>query len=408
MSKDAAASPPVHAPMGFVEFIAMTAALMALNALAVDIMLPALPDIGRALQVQHDNDRQLVLGVYMWGFGAGQVFIGTLSDRFGRKPVLLVGIVVYVATALVCAAAPTFTLLLAARFAQGIASAVPRVITTSIVRDCYQGRKMASVLSLAMTVFMAVPVFAPSIGQLIVLVAPWPAIFAFLGFYGVAVGCWALLRLPETLAPAHRRSMALASIAQAFGNVVRQRQTVGYAVAGGMMFGAMFSFLLSSQQILGETFGLGRLFPLAFASLAIAMSCSSLINSRIVGRLGMRRIVHTAVMLYTLVAFTLGMLARFEVLTLAPAMLLLGCLVFLVGLVFGNVNALAMEPQGAQAGMASSVIGSFTTLMAASIGFVVGQAFDGTLVPLATAQTLLGLSCLVAMLITERGRLFGN
>jgi MFS transporter, DHA1 family, multidrug resistance protein len=408
MTTDAATAPPAHAPMRFAEFVAMTAALMALNALAVDIMLPALPEIGKALRVLHDNDRQLVLGAYMWGFGAGQVVVGTLSDRFGRKPVLLVGLVVYVLTALVCAATPTFSLLLAARFAQGVVSAVPRVITTSIVRDCYHGRRMASVVSLAMTIFMAVPVLAPSIGQVILLVAPWPAIFAFLAVYGVVVGIWVVSRLPETLPLAQRRTLDPASVAATFLSVLRQRQTVGYAVAGGMMFGAMFSFLLSSQQILAEVFGLGRLFTLAFAGLALAMSASSLLNSRIVGRLGMRRIVHTAVLLYILVALTLGGLARLGGLGFVPAMALLGIMVFLVGLVFGNVNALAMEPQGAQAGTASSLIGSFTTLLASTLGYATGQAFDGTLVPLATAQAMMGMAALVAILVTERGRLFGS
>ncbi|WP_293855220.1 multidrug effflux MFS transporter [uncultured Alsobacter sp.] len=398
--------PPAHAPMGFAEFVAMTAALMALNALAVDIMLPALPEIGRVLGVAHDNDRQVVIGAYMWGFGLGQVFIGTISDRYGRKTVLVIGIAVYVLTALIAASAPTFSLLLLARFVQGLVSAVPRVITTSIVRDCYSGRRMASVVSLAMTIFMAVPILAPSIGQVIMLGASWRAIFGFLAVYGVALALWVFLRLPETMKPEQRRALDPRSIAHSFAAVLRQRQTVGYATAGGLMFGATFSFLLSSQQILAELFGLGTMFPLAFAALALAMSASSFVNSRLVGRLGMRRIVHSAVIAYVALAVTLGILARLGVAQAAVALPVMACMVFVVGLVFGNVNALAMEPQGAQAGTASSLIGSYTTLLASTLAYFVGQAFDGTIVPLTTGQALMGIACLLVMALTDKGRLF--
>jgi DHA1 family bicyclomycin/chloramphenicol resistance-like MFS transporter len=394
--------------MGFAEFIALTAGLMALNAVAVDIMLPALPEIGRVLGVAHDNDRQVVISAYMWGFGLGQIFIGTISDRYGRKGVLLVGIAVYALTALVAATAPTFALLLLARFVQGLVSAVPRVIVTSIVRDCYSGRRMASVVSLAMTIFMAVPILAPSIGQGIMLVASWRAIFGFLALYGIAIGLWVAFRLPETLRPDQRRALDPRSILQSFAAVLRQRQTVGYATAGGLMFGATFSFLLSSQQILAEVFGMGKLFPLAFAGLAVAMSISSFVNSRLVGRFGMRRLVHSAVVSYVLLAATLGTMARLGLATPGAALPVMACMVFVVGLVFGNVNALAMEPQGAQAGTASSLIGCYTTLLASTLGYGVGQAFDGTIVPLTTGQALMGLTCLLVMALTDRGRLFGK
>lgn len=400
--------PPAHAPMGFAEFIALTAGLMALNALAVDIMLPALPEIGRVLGVAHDNDRQVVIGAYMWGFGIGQIAIGSISDRYGRKGVLIIGLVVYVLTALIAAAAPTFSLLLLARFVQGLVSAVPRVITTSIVRDCYSGRRMASVVSLAMTIFMAVPVLAPSIGQLIMLFASWRAIFGFLALYGIAIALWVTLRLPETLRPELRRALDPRSVVHSFAAVLRQRQTIGYATAGGLMFGATFSFLLSSQQILAEVFGLGTLFPLAFAGLALAMSISSFVNSRLVGRFGMRRMVHTAVIGYVLLAATLGLLARLGVATPFVALPIMACMVFVVGLVFGNVNALAMEPQGAQAGTASSLIGCYTTLVASTLAYFVGQAFDGTIVPLTSGQAMMGLTCLLVMALTDRGRLFGR
>src|SRR5215217_75424 len=193
--------------IGFGEFVAMVAALMALNALAIDVMLPSLQQISSALAVDDENRRQAVLSTYLLAFGIGQLLVGTLSDGFGRKPVLLGGLALYILAAAVCAAAPSFEALLAARSLQGLASAAPRVVVTAVVRDCYTGRRMASVMSLAMTAFIAIPVLAPSIGQLVLLFGSWREIFGLLTIYGVAVALWTWLRLPETL-PAERRRTA--------------------------------------------------------------------------------------------------------------------------------------------------------------------------------------------------------
>jgi MFS transporter, DHA1 family, multidrug resistance protein len=392
--------------MRFAEFVGMVAALMALNALAIDIMLPALHEIGTALRVARENDRQAILSIYLLGFGIGQLLIGSVSDRFGRRPVLLWGLAVYVAAAILCAAAPGFETLLAGRLLQGIASAAPRVVTLSIVRDCYHGRRMASVMSLAMMVFMAVPVLAPSIGQVIVLAAPWRIIFALLAAYGLGMAAWVAIRLPETLPRSRRRSVAPRQVLSAFREVLTTRQTLGYALAGGMMFGALFGFLLSAQQIFTDVFGMGPYFPIAFAGVALAMSLSSFLNSRLVVRFGMRRLSHGAMAAFTILAATTSVLALLDRLTLVPFMLLLAGIMFLLGMVFSNFNALALEPQGRLAGTASSVIGSITTLVATIIGSAVGHAYDGTLVPLSTGYVVFGAASLAMVAFTERGRLF--
>jgi DHA1 family bicyclomycin/chloramphenicol resistance-like MFS transporter len=397
---------PMHSPMGFAEFVALVASLMALNALAIDVMLPALPDIGAALDVIEENDRQRVLSSYLIGFGVGQLLIGSISDRFGRKAVLLWGLAVYVFAAGLCAVAPSFELLLAARFLHGLGSAAPRVITTSVVRDCYGGRAMASVMSLAMMVFMAVPVLAPSIGQLIILFAPWRAIFALLTGYGLFVAVWVTLRLPETLPAAKRRAIGPRQTFDAFRQVLTTRQSLGYALAGGMMFGALFGFLISAQQVFTEIFGLGAYFPLAFAAVALAMSVSSFINAKLVGRFGMRVMSHGAVAVFTGISALFALLAFFDALGLVAFMILLGGVMFLVGMIFSNFNALAMEPQGHVAGTASSLFGSITTLIAASIGSIVGHAYDGTLVPLSSGFLVLGTVTLGIIAVTEKGRLF--
>jgi DHA1 family bicyclomycin/chloramphenicol resistance-like MFS transporter len=407
-SKTGSASSPAHAPMGFVEFVGMVAGLMALNALAVDVMLPALQEIGAALDVADENDRQGVLSAYLLGFGAGQLFIGSVSDRFGRRSVLFWGLALYVVAAVACTVAPSFEALLAARALQGVASAAPRVITTSVVRDCYDGRQMARVMSLAMTVFIAVPVLAPSIGQAVILFAPWRAIFALLTFYGLLMLLWTALRLPETLPSNRRRPIAPGAVAAAFRDILATPQTLGYALAGGMMFGAMFGFLLSAQQVFTQIFALGPSFPLAFAAVALMMSLSSFLNARLVGRLGMRFISHGAVVAFTGLSAIMALMARLDLLSFAPFMALLAGVMFLVGLIFSNFNALAMEPQGHVAGTASSLIGSVTTLIAAASGTVVGQAYDGTLMPLSAGYLLFGLASLAIIAVTERGRLFGR
>jgi DHA1 family bicyclomycin/chloramphenicol resistance-like MFS transporter len=395
---------PVHAPMGFAEFVAVVAALMALNALAIDIMLPALQEIGAAFHVLEPNRRQTILSSYLIAFGIGQLLIGSVSDRFGRRPVLLGGLALYIMAAALCAAATSFEALLFARFLLGLASAAPRVITTAIVRDSYSGRRMASVMSLAMTAFIAVPVLAPSIGQVVLLFGPWRAIFGLLTAYGVLMAAWISLRLPETLPVERRRSVAPKRLLSAFYTVITTRQTLGYALAGGMMFGANFGFLVSAQQVFTEIFGLGVYFPLAFAAVALTMSMSSFINSRLVGRLGMRVISHGAVACFTLIAGIMAMLARLDALTFLPFMVLLAGLMFLLGMVFSNFNSLAMEPQGEIAGTASSLFGSITTVMAAVLGYLVGQAYNGTLVPLTTAYFALGAITVVIIVVTERGR----
>lgn len=406
LASPAALARPRHEPMGFREFVGMVAGLMALNALAIDIMLPALQQIGSALAVEDENTRQVVLSAYLVGFGAGQLLIGSLSDRYGRRAVLLGGLIVYVASALLCAAAPSFQALLLGRLVQGLASAAPRVVTMSVVRDCYGGRSMANVMSLAMTVFMAVPVLAPSVGQGIILFASWRAIFGFLTVYGVVMLIWVGLRLPETLAPEDRRAVTLRGVVAAYAEVLTTRRTLGYALAGGTMFGAMFGFLVSSQQVFTGVFGIGPYFPVAFASVALAMSASSFLNARLVGRYGMRRLSHGATTAFALLSAVMGGLAWTGHLGFWPFMGLLAGLMFLVGMVFSNFNALAMEPQGHLAGTAASAVGSVSTLVGATIGYGIGQAYDGTLVPMATGYVMLSLLTLAIVAATERGRLY--
>jgi len=395
-----------HRPMGFPEFVVVIASIMALNPLAMDMMLPALPNIGSAFHIEVANRPQMVLSTFLLGFGVGQFVMGPLSDRFGRRPVLLGGMAVYCIASLLAIAAPSFETLLLARALQGLGTSATRVIAVSIVRDCYAGRKMASVMSLAMMVFIAVPVIAPSFGQAVMLLAQWRGIFIVLMLYGVAALIWSALRMPETLPVSERKSIAIRDVLGAFRQTVTNRQTFGYALAAGGVMGSLFAFVFSSQQIFTEIYHLGHYFPLAFAAIAVGVAIAGFLNAKIVGRVGMRVMSHTALVIFVAVAGTMFAATRLQMLPLPLFMVLAGLMMFAFGLMMANFTALAMEPQGHIAGTASSLYGSITTLLGIGIGATIGQDYDGTLVPFTTGFFLCTLSALAVVLVVEKGRLF--
>ena len=395
-----------HRPMGFREFVAIVAAIMALNPLAMDLMLPALPNVASAFHIGDANRVQAVLSVFLAGFGAGQFIMGPLSDRFGRRPILLGGLIVYGVASLLAIIAPSFETLLLARALQGLGTAASRVIATSIVRDCYSGRRMASVISLAMMIFISVPVIAPSIGQAIMLLGEWHGIFIVLMIYGVLTLTWIIIRLPETLPLTERKSLAVGEVTRNFLQALTNRQTFGYALAAGSVQGVLFGYVLSSQQIFTGIYGLGHYFPLAFATIAIGIAVAGFLNSRIVGRYGMRMISHTALVGQLAIAIVMLIAALAGRLPLPFMMILATGNLFAFGLIFSNFSALAMEPQGHIAGTASSLFGSVTTLIGIAVGSAIGQYFDGTLVPLATGALLSSGLALIVVIVVEKGRLF--
>ncbi|MBU1345991.1 MAG: multidrug effflux MFS transporter [Alphaproteobacteria bacterium] len=391
---------------GFPEFVCMIALMMALNALAIDSMLPALPNIGAALGVVSDNSRQWVITAYLLGFGTMQIVYGPLADRYGRKPVLMIGVGIYVAFSIVAMLAPTFETLILARVGQGLGSAATRVLAVSIVRDRFSGRTMARVMSLSFLVFLGVPVIAPSLGQLILLVAPWEAIFGVLAFAGVALMIWTGLRLPETLAPENRLPIQARRIALAFREVVTNRQAMGYALAMTAITGALFGFINSSQQIFFDVFEAPGLFTTVFALIAGGIAVASVVNARLVEKLGSRLISHVALLGF----ITFGAIHLMVTLsgheTIWTFGILQGLTMFCFGLLAGNFGSMAMEPMGHIAGTASSAQGFISTIVGSLTGFMIGQQFNGTVVPMTVGVTACGLVALGFVLFAERGRLF--
>ena len=389
-----------------VEFIGLVAALMALNALAIDVMLPALQEIGGSLGVADENSRQFVITAYIVGFGLAQLFFGPISDRYGRRVPLIAGLVVYVAAAFACVFAPSFAALLFLRFVQGLGAAATRVIAVSVVRDTFGGRAMAEVMSLVFVVFMIIPIIAPGVGQVLMIGFDWHAIFVFVGLLGLIVLVWTGMRLPETLRDEYRRPLNAAAIFEGFRFVVTNRLSVCYTLGFTSIMGAMFGFINSAQQVYVHIYGVGTMFPVYFAAVAGMMAVSSFVNSRLVGRIGMRRLAHGALfgfLAITGVAFALSLAGPLP-LWLFVGLFALAMMTF--SWIGPNFNALAMEPLGHVAGMASSVQGFIQTLGGGLIGAAIGQAYDGTIVPLVAGYFVAGLLALMLMLIAERGKLF--
>lgn len=389
------------------ELVAMVAALSALNALAIDIMLPALPMIGADFALVNDNDRQLVVVAYVALFGISQLVYGPLADAFGRRSVLIYALGIYIAGSILCVFAPNFELFLAARAMQGVGAAATRVIATAVVRDLTEGRRMAQVMSMAMTVFMIVPIIAPGIGQLILFIAPWRWIFGALLLYAIVVLAWALLRLPETLKPENRRGFNVPQIVSGYAEVLRERQTVGYMIATTFVIACLFGYITSSEQLFVDVYNLGVAFPIAFASIAIAISAGTFLNSRLVIRHGMRRLSHTMMIGFTLAALALAALAQLGLANLWVFTGMLALTFAMFGFLASNFNALAMEPVGRVAGSASALYGAVTATGGAIFGALIARAFDGSPVPFAIGLALSGVATLLAVMWTERGKLFG-
>lgn len=400
------AAPRAAKGPGFPEFVCLIAMFMALNALAIDSMLPALPHIGDSLSVATDNSRQWVITAYLLGFGGAQIVYGPLADRFGRKPVLIGGLLIYVVFAVACAFAPTFGLLIAARVATGIGAAATRVLAVSIVRDRYSGRTMARVMSLSFLVFLGVPILAPTVGQLILTVAPWRWIFGVLAVFGGAVLLWAIIRLPETLRPEDRLPINAARIAGAFREAVTNRVSIGYTLAMTCITGALFGFINSSQQIFFDVFKAPQLFTTVFAAIAGGIAVASLLNSRLVERLGSRLISHTALLGFIamgVIHSAVNLSGHESIWTFA---VLQALTMFCFGFIAGNFGSMAMEPMGHIAGTASSAQGFISTILGSLMGFGIGQSFNGSATPMALGFVIMGSLALVFVLIAERGQLF--
>lgn len=400
-------SPPFpKADIGERELVVMMASLMALNALAIDSMLPAFPRMAKGLALANQNQVQYVISVFLAGTGMGALFHGPLSDRFGRKPVMLLAVIGSALFSFACSFSTSFEMLLAMRFAHGLSAAAMAVLVASIIRDRFEGDAMARRMSTIFLIFMIVPIIAPTLGQFILLFAGWRTIFNAMAIMGLAAALWVWRRLPETLAPENMISIQPRELALAWRKVVLHRIAAGYMLGAGIVQGALFGYLNSSQQAFEHVFDAADFFTFGFAIVAMGIAVSNFTNARIVERFGARRVSQTALLLFILLGILQLLAAFFAPKSLPLFLTFLTANMAMVGFIGSNFSSIAMTPFGAVAGAASSFQTFVRTLLAAGIGAGIGQQFNGSMVPMALGFLVCGLMALGLVLWGESGKLF--
>lgn len=393
-------------PLGIAEFVSLLAFMISILALSIDAMLPALEVMGQELGVENPNDVQLVVSAMFLGFAAGQMVAGPLSDCYGRKAVIYGGYVIFIIGCVLSMVTESFAIMLVGRVLQGLGAAAPRIVGIALVRDGYEGRAMARIMSIVMAIFILVPAIAPAIGQLILLVAHWRAIFGFLLAVAVVAFVWFAARQPETLEVADRRQLIFSSLWSGIVEALGYRPLTGYTIASGIIFGAFLGYLSSAQQIFQSTYATGQWFAVYFGVAALAIGAASVFNSRVVERLGMRYLTFRALVGITVISilFLLWVITIGGIPALWQFMLWLLLTLFGIGILFGNFNALAMEPVGHMAGLGAAIIGSISTFVALPLGWAIGAAYDGTVISLVAGYAVFGVISLLVVAWTERGQ----
>ncbi|RBP85817.1 Bcr/CflA family efflux MFS transporter [Marinomonas rhizomae] len=390
--------------MGAKEFTLLVALLMSITAISIDALLPALGIIGNELGAVTANQPQLLISMLFLGLAMGQLICGPLSDALGRRPILFGGFALYLVGTIVCYRADSLEILMLGRFIQGLGVAGPYISAISLVRDLYHGAQMARIMSLVMMIFVLVPAIAPTLGQAIMLVSDWRGIFELYLAYAVLLIVWIGFRLKETLPKSNRIPFSKKGFLDGFREVVTNRITASYTICIGLFFGSFIGYLNSSQQIFQVQFNTGNLFALYFGLLALVLGFSSLINSRIVEKHGAKYIAFRAICLVVIASIAFFALHAFVAISLWMFLVYAAVLFFCFGLLFGNLNALAMEPMGHVAGIASAVIGSASSIMSMSIGTVIGQMYNNTLLPISGGFIIMGSLAVCIMYWAEKGR----
>jgi DHA1 family bicyclomycin/chloramphenicol resistance-like MFS transporter len=376
------------------------AMLMSMVALTIDAMLPALMQMGADLNVKSLNNSQLIVGMVFLGMALGQMIYGPISDAYGRKPAIYIGMVVFLVGHIISIYAQDFSIMLVGRVFQGMGAASCRVVTLAMVRDRFHGKEMAKIMSLIMMMFIMVPAIAPAIGQGILLLSGWRAIFVFLFAYGVVGAIWMGLRQQETLTKENRVPLSIANIISGCKQTISNPISRNYTFAGGIMFGAFIGYLTSAQQILQIQYGLGQLFPIYFGILALAIGFASFLNSKLVMKFSMATLCLGALAVISLLSMVFYI--AIQISPDDPSLrLLMGYFIgmfFCFGILFGNFNTLAVQPLGHIAGMANSVISTIQTLISVVLGSFIGQAYDGTIQPLILGFLICGICTFIIVL----------
>ena len=387
-----------------VEFVALMALLISLTALSIDTILPALPLIGEDLGATGKNTQQYIVGFLFLGFTFGQIFYGPMSDSFGRKHSIYIGITIFLIGSIISILSPNFHAMLVGRFLQGIGVAAPRIISTAMIRDKYKGQDMARVMSFIMSVFILIPAIAPTLGQAILMVSNWRMIFAVLLCVSLVIMVWVYFRLPETLPRAQRNPFSLKTISHGVCEAIKHKVTFGYTVCTGLIFAMLIGYLNSAQQIFQEYYNTANMFPLYFGMIALSLGIASLLNSYILKFMSMQKICHyslIAIMIVSGAFFALNLL-NIQQIPLWQFMTYAITTFFFLGLLFGNLNAIAMEPMGHIAGVASTTIGVLSSAISIALGTIIGQLYAGTLLPVILGFLILSSTTFLLQILINK------
>jgi DHA1 family bicyclomycin/chloramphenicol resistance-like MFS transporter len=388
------------------EFIALVALLTAMVGMSIDTMLPGIGIMAQELSAAHSNDRQFIILGFFGGLTFGTLIFSPISDSIGRKPAIFAGLVFYIAGAALCFWAASFPMLIMGRVLQGFGASSPRSVAIAMVRDNASGANMARIMSFVMSVFMLVPIFAPTIGQWALDHGSWRLIFGGFIVAAIIAGLWLHFRQDETLHPEFRKRFSAATLASSAWEVLRNPVSLGYTFAVGFIFGAFVCYLGTSQQIFAEQYQQGEYFSYWFGGFALALAAAMIYNGRAVMRLGMRTLSKWAlrgfVVTWAIMAILCIIFSGHPPLLLITPLFLASF--FCSGLLFGNFNAMAMEPMGHIAGMAAAVSGFLSSLISVVIGGLAGAMYNGTLYPLAFAFLGFGILSWLSTELAERGR----
>lgn len=385
------------------EFVALMASLMSVVALAIDALLPALDIIGISIATQSAVDNQLLITMIFVGLGFGPLIFGPISDSLGRKPVVFVGFAIFIIASIICVYSESLTIMIFGRILQGVGLSAPRTISIAIIRDMYSGDRMAKIMSFVVVIFLLVPIIAPALGKFMLDHYNWKAIFYIQIAFSLVIALWFWIRQSETLAEENRIKFSTHLFIDGFKELVKYKRTMGFTIISGFVTGSFMVYLSSSQQIFQEQYFLKEEFPYIFAGLAIAMGTAIFLNGNLVMKYGMEKLITVSLIAYFGISLVYIFLFYNSANPSIEILLLFFALQFFaIGFLFGNLRAIAMQPVGHIAGIASAITGLISTLMAVPISIVIGRYVLDTTLPLFIGFSICSLCSLVLLFFIKK------
>lgn len=386
-----------------IEFILLMACLMSIVALSIDTILPALKPIGLSIGTVNQNENQLLITMIFLGLGLGQLIFGPISDSFGRKPVVYIGFAVFMLASFLCIAAPNIEIMVVGRILQGIGLSASRSISIAMIRDRFEGDYMAKIMSFVVTIFILVPIIAPTLGKFLLDNYGWESIFYSQLLFGIVVLCWFWKRQPETLPPAYKKKFSMAIFINGSKEFIKYRSAVIFTLISGLATGSFMVFLSTSQHIFEVQYGLVDQFPYIFGALAFSVGVATFTNGTLVVRFGMKKLVTIFSIVFSLTSLLYISIFYGETNpSISILILFLALQFFSVGFLFGNVRSLAMQPLGHIAGIGAAINGFISTIMAVPIAAFIGSFVETTALPLFIGFAACGLGSLLLLLFVKK------